>query len=235
MPMTSASTTSSARSSSSSSWTSTSTSRSSARASRVQRARGRGRSSAATISRIASAPADRGLDDLVGVDDEVLAQDRQAAGRARLAQVVERAAEVGPSVSTDSAAAPAALVGARRCPSTVAPARICPALGERRLCSAMTDMPGPRERLGERAVRRRARPARRSSSASGTLAAAAPTSSRVDVDDALEHAHDARRRAPRLSARRRRSSACAAAPLVDRLARAASTPVARVGRRAPPA
>ena len=48
----------------------------------------------------------RRLVDLVGVDDEVLAQDRQRAGRARLAQVVERAAEVGPSVRIDSAAAP---------------------------------------------------------------------------------------------------------------------------------
>ena len=36
----------------------------------------------------------RGLVDLVGVDDEVLAQDRQRRRRARLAQVVQRAAEV---------------------------------------------------------------------------------------------------------------------------------------------
>ena len=48
----------------------------------------------------------RRLVHLVGVDDEVLAQDRQRAGRARLAQVVERAAEVAASVRIDSAAAP---------------------------------------------------------------------------------------------------------------------------------
>ena len=47
--------------------------------------------SAATISSTASAPASARLVQLVGVDDEVLAQDRQPARCARRAQVVERA------------------------------------------------------------------------------------------------------------------------------------------------
>ena len=92
MPRMSAST-SSARSSSSSSWTSTSTSRSSAARLAVQLVElvvvehGDDQQDRVGAGR-------RGLVELVAVDDEVLAQHRQLGGRDRLAQVVERAAEV---------------------------------------------------------------------------------------------------------------------------------------------
>ena len=49
--------------------------------------------SAATMSRIASAPRGQRLDHLVGVDDEVLAQDRQRGRRAGRRQIVEAARE----------------------------------------------------------------------------------------------------------------------------------------------
>jgi hypothetical protein len=80
MPMTSASTTSSARSSSSSSWAP-----SQAEVVVVQRGDDE-------QDRVGAGH--RRLVDLVGIDDEVLAQDRQHARSARLAQVVERAAEM---------------------------------------------------------------------------------------------------------------------------------------------
>ena len=55
---------------------------------------------------------DRRLVDLVGVDDEVLAEDRQHRGGARLTQVVERAAEVRPLGEDRQCRGAAALVGA---------------------------------------------------------------------------------------------------------------------------
>ena len=55
---------------------------------------------------------DGGLVDLVGVDDEVLAQDRQDGRAARRAQVVERAAEVRPLGEDRQGDGAAALVGA---------------------------------------------------------------------------------------------------------------------------
>ncbi len=116
---------------------------------------------------------DRGLDDLVGVDDEVLAQDRQRAGRARLVQVVERAAEVallGQDRQRGRAGRARRRARSRR-PSS--PGGCSPALGERRLNSAITEMPGcvsaswngrsgprasrPALELGERDGRRRRR------------------------------------------------------------------------------
>ena len=92
IPSTSAST-SSAVSSSRSSWTSTSASRSSSLRLLQQLAelgyleRGDDQQDRVGAGR-------GGFVELVAGDDEVLAQDRQRGGRARLAQVVERAAEV---------------------------------------------------------------------------------------------------------------------------------------------
>src|SRR5881227_2440594 len=54
----------------------------------------------------------RGLEDLIGVDDEVLAKDRQAGRRTRLAQVGERAAEVVGLGEDRQRRGAAALVGA---------------------------------------------------------------------------------------------------------------------------
>ncbi len=79
----------------SASCTSTSTSRPRSPACVVKRRRARVCSSAATISSTASAPAAQRLEQLVAVDDEVLAKDRQALHRAREPQVLERPAEVG--------------------------------------------------------------------------------------------------------------------------------------------
>ena len=67
------------RSSSSSSWTSTSTSRSSSRASRVQRARASLALERGDDQQDRVGAGDRRLVELVAVDDEVLAQDRQVA------------------------------------------------------------------------------------------------------------------------------------------------------------
>ncbi len=92
IPITSASS-SSASSSSSSRWISTSTSRSSSRARSMQPAElARGRRAHHHQHRVA--PGRLGLEQLVGIDREVLAQDREPGRRARLAQVVEGAAEV---------------------------------------------------------------------------------------------------------------------------------------------
>ena len=94
----------------------------------------------------------RRLVELVGVDDEVLAQDRQVGGRARRLQVLERAAEVRLLGEDRDRRGAAALVGADDARRRVAPSRIVPADGERRLCSAITEMPGRGERLAERAT-----------------------------------------------------------------------------------
>ena len=71
-------------------------------------------SSAATISSTASAPASERLVELVGVDDEVLAQQRQLAGRARHAQILQRAVEVRTLGQHRDRARAAALVGAHQ-------------------------------------------------------------------------------------------------------------------------
>jgi hypothetical protein len=71
---------------------------------RVQLGSSAGRN-AATMSRIASAPRPPTRRP-VGVDDEVLAQDRQRARGARLADVVQRPAEVRALGQDESAAAP---------------------------------------------------------------------------------------------------------------------------------
>ena len=64
---------------------------------------------------------DARLVQLVVVDDEVLAQDRQRAGGARRAQVLERAAEVGALGQHRQRARAAALIGARRSRARSAP------------------------------------------------------------------------------------------------------------------
>ena len=61
------------------------------------------------MSRIASAPAALRLDNLVAVDDEVLAQHRQVAGGARRARIRQGAPKNGPSVRIESACAPPAV------------------------------------------------------------------------------------------------------------------------------
>ena len=111
MPMTSASTTSSAQLRSSSAWTSTSTSRSSAARLAVQRGDPLGVERRDDQQQRVGARG-RGLVDLIGVDDEVLAQDRQDRRRAGGAQVVERAAEVRPLGEDRERGRAAALVGA---------------------------------------------------------------------------------------------------------------------------
>ena len=85
---------------------------------------------------------DRRLVELVGVDDEVLAQDRQVAGGPGGAQVLERAAEVGLVGEHRERRGAAALVGADLVRDGRASADISPALGERRLNSAISERPG---------------------------------------------------------------------------------------------
>ena len=130
------------RSSSSSSWTSTIASRSSACASRVEPLERRACSSEPTTSRTRVGAGHLRLVELVGVDREVLAEDRQLGRRARLAQVVERAAEVRLLGEDRDRGRAAALVGAARSRRQLAPSRIVPADGERRLCSAISEVPG---------------------------------------------------------------------------------------------
>ena len=83
-----------------------------------------------------------GLVELVGVDREVLAQQRQVGRRARLAQVGERAAEVAPPRSAPTP--PPRRRARRRAPArrSSRPRGSSPADGERRLCSATSDVPG---------------------------------------------------------------------------------------------
>ena len=105
----------------------------------------------------------RRLVELVAVDDEVLAQDRQAGGRARRAQVVERAAEVRLLGQDRERRRAAALVGARRPRATSAPG--ADVAGARRAALELGDQrePGPGQRLVERPRRPRARRDARSS------------------------------------------------------------------------
>ena len=99
----------------------------------------------------------RRLVDLVGVDDEVLAQDRQRS-RPRAPRAGRRASRrSGRALGEDRQRRGAAALVGRRPRSTVAPARITPADGERRLCSAITEIPGgraPRRTGGPRRARR---------------------------------------------------------------------------------
>ena len=121
---------------------------------------------------------------LVGVDDEVLAQHRQrAAARAR-AQVLERAAEVRPLGQHRQRDRAAALVGARRSRARRRRSRSAPAEGERRLNSAITPIPGSRQRVAQapRAPARALRPAARGCSArAAARACAARRSARVSA------------------------------------------------------
>ena len=152
----------------------------------------------------------RRLVELVAVDDEVLAQDGQLGRRARLAQVVERAAEVERLGEDRQRGRAAALVGLHDLGHASRPRGSCPRDGERRLCSAITEMPGRvsaswnGRRLGPVGQRRLA------GARAGPARGAGATSSRVSLDDALEHVHR-RARAPRVSAVSA-SSARAAAP-----------------------
>ena len=114
------------------------------------------------------------------------------AGGARRAQVVERAAEVRALGEDRQRRRAAALVGADDRRSTVAPSRISPADGERRLCSAITETPGRASASRERAVLARGRSRRALELArAAPRAAPAPTSSRVALDDAVEDVHAA--------------------------------------------
>ena len=99
------------------------------------------RSSAAAINSTASAPCGAGLDDLRGVDDEVLPKDGQVAGASGGHQVVERAAEVRGLGEHGERGRPARLV--LRCPR--GRVRLGDRPGRRRcpLSSAITAMPGP--------------------------------------------------------------------------------------------
>ena len=115
----------------------------------------------------------RRLVHLVGVDDEVLAQDRQRAGRARLAQVVQRAAEVRALGEDRQRRGAAALVGARRSRRPSRPRGSRPRRGRAALVLGDDRDARARQRLGERAVLAARRRGARSSSASGTSLAAA--------------------------------------------------------------
>ena len=111
------------------------------------------------------------------------------------------------SVRIDSAAAPPRSY-ACTISSTVEPSRIAPADGERRLCSAISEMPGPQQRLRERPPLgalgdRGLEPGERHA-----LAAPADLVARV-LDDPLEHAHAG---ASSLVMSTSRSSAAAARP-----------------------
>ena len=122
----------------------------------------------------------RRLVELVGVDDEVLAQHGQVRRRARGAQVVERAAEVERLGEDGQRGGAAALVGRARPPSTSAPSRIAPADGERRLCSAITrDARAASAPPGTGAALRARRAARPRAAASGHVSRRRSTSSRV--------------------------------------------------------
>ena len=205
MPMTSAST-SSATSSSRSSWTSTSD---------VEVERQRLLLQAAQVARLERGDdqqhrvgAGRGrLVHLVGVDDEVLAQQRQLRCGARLAQVVERAAEVRGLREDRQRRGAAALVGLDDLRHARARADVP---GARGAALVLGDHPDARDGDGlrERAVLAR----------SGELALqvglrhlALPA---VDVvtgrlDDVVEHAHAGASSPVRAT---KRSSAAAAAP-----------------------
>ena len=191
----------------------------------------------------------RRLVELVGVDDEVLAQDRQARSP-RAPRAGRRASRRSGGLGEDrQRRGAAALVGLRRCRSTVAPSRIVAGATASGACARRSarcpGAPAPRRTAGPRG--RSASAA--SSSASGTLAPAALDLVARGLDDAVEDAHatgassprqrDAARRAPRAaapesiaaSAARTPSSSVSARPGdVDRGAGVEHREVARAGR-----
>ena len=146
-----------ARSSSASSCVSTSTARprlaaSSWRSGEERRRRGARRRSAGSRRRRSA----RVSYTCTSSSDEVLAEHRELTGGAGAVQVVDRAAEVGPSVSTERHAAPPAAYALAVIAGSRSGAR-SPFDGERRLISAITaDRAGiGTERAGEVARRRR--------------------------------------------------------------------------------
>ena len=147
--------------------------------------------------------------ELVLVDDEVLAQDRQLAGRARRAQILQAPSKLAPSVSTESAPRRRAR---RRppCSGRSAPRAASPAEGERRLNSAITPMLGPPER-GREAPRSGPpappiAPADARAPASGRSRFRRSSSSRVLGDDPLQHGRRGWRSPRRLARARARGS-----------------------------
>ena len=131
----------SAASSSRASWTSTSTANSSSRAWRCRSASS-APGSAATISRTASAPAAAASGSLVGIDDEVLAQDRQLGHRTRVRPDPRATRRSSPPRSAPRAPRPRPARRRRPRPRAQRPRESCPAEGERRLCSAISESPG---------------------------------------------------------------------------------------------
>ncbi len=152
----------------------------------------------------------RGLVELVGVDDEVLAQDRQRRRPARLAQVVEAAAEVERLGQHRQRGGAAALVGADDVahgrPGADLPGRRRAALvlGDQRDAGAQQRL-GERPELGARGDRRLERGERDALPPAGDLLAGV-------VDDPLEHAHEATPGDSSTVRATSRSSALAAAP-----------------------
>ncbi len=85
---------------------------------------------------------DHSLIQLIGIDDEVLAQDRQPACAASGAMSAKRPIEVGPLGQHRQRTRPATLVGRGDRSEIGVPSRRLPAEGERRLNSAITPIPG---------------------------------------------------------------------------------------------
>ena len=169
---------------------------------------------------------------LVGVDDEVLAQERQADGGARRAQIVERAAEAALLGQHRQRRGAAALVGARRRPRARGPRGSRPADGERRLCSAITDSPGRASASRNERSAAPAAPRRRSSAASGSARGGAPT-----LELARASRGSRRGRSRRQLARAPRRTARASPPRAPSSIARSRRPHARrpASRRAPPA
>ena len=180
----------------------------------------------------------RRLVQLVGVDDEVLAQDRQRASP-RAPRAGRRASRRSAAPRSGPTAPPRRRARRRRrSRSTVgALADRRPADGERRLCSAITRDAGLRERLGNGRSVARAPTSARSSSASGTLALAAlRRSSRVSRRRSAR-ARSCAERSPRAApARWRQRARSARAPrrraVVDRLRAQRARPRASRSARA---
>src|SRR5215218_3596442 len=152
----------------------------------------------------------RGLVELVGVDDEVLAQDRQLGRRERLAQVVERAAEVERLGQDRQRGRAAALVGLDDLGDRRA---LADHAGRRRAALVLGDQrhAGARERLLERALLRAVVERALELRQRGALAAARDLVARV-VDDAVEDVHATESLAVRAV---RASSEAAAAPALN--------------------
>ena len=184
-PSTSAST-SSAMSSSRSSWTSTSASRSRSRrlAQQVVEVVG-GQRGDDQQDRVGADG--RGLVELVGVDDEVLAQDRQVGGGERLPEVVERPAEVERLGEDRQRGRAAALVGLDDLRDGRA---LADQPGRRRAALVLGDQrhAGPRQRLLERALLRALVERALELGQRDALTAASDLVARV-VDDAIEDVH----------------------------------------------